>query len=565
MTGSLRLPATVLLAALAAAPALAETAPSPAAEPRAIATVNGEALFEADLERALGKLHGSVEAGSRAAFDLERLLFRMVNDTLLGQEARALGMDADGGIPERVAAFHTRLARSALEREEIATPATPTDEEVRAAFEDQYRELTLRVVTAYERREADELLALLEGGADMESLARERSVDPYAARGGRVEGVARVDLTPEIAELATSLEPGELAGPVRTDLGWSVIRLVEVRPADPERFAAAEPTLRRLVRHKKAQGLRAALARAARERHPVRIDDAVTGTLAAERRGDGRLVPRFADPEAVVARIGETALTAAAYSKALLARWSGVRNEEAALAAAPIVLDKLIEERLLEAEAEGRDYGRRPEIARRVRAFETDLLVQRYLEEVVAAGVEVGREEMEAYYRDHRDRLRKPPRLHLGQITVATLEEAERIAGLLRAGSELAWLARRHSTDRFKDSGGDRGWVSLEGGGFDPRLAEAEAGAVLDPVGVRGNYVVLKVLARQEQGAYPFEEVSGNVRQAVFSEKLRAAIERLMDTLRARSEIVIDRELLAGLEITGTVEAPEEGDGEHAH
>jgi parvulin-like peptidyl-prolyl isomerase len=131
------------------------------------------------------------------------------------------------------------------------------------------------------------------------------------------------------------------------------------------------------------------------------------------------------------------------------------------------------------------------------------------------------------------------------------MEEAERIARLLRQGTDLAWLARQHSTDRFKSAGGDRGWVAPRPGGPDERLLETAVGDVLDPVGVSDNYVVLKVLAREEQGLYDYDEVSGNVRSAVYSRKLRGAMEKFMDTLRSRSEIEINEELLKSLQITG--------------
>ena len=537
-----------------------------------VVTVNGEALSLRDVELYLGRVHdaASPQGGQRSVADLDRLMFRLVNDTLLAQEARALGLDREAPIPDRVEAYRRRLLVAALEREEIAERSQPTDSEVRQTFERQYRELTLQVVTAYQRPDAEGLLAELRAGAGMDALARDRSVDPYAGRGGRVDRVDAIDLQPEIAELASTLAPGELGGPVRTDLGWTVVRLLEAGPPGAERFAQVETTVRRLVRHRKSQALRAALARAARERHAVTVDQALTGSLEARRLPDARLVPELAGEGDVIARVAVTVdqqlkITTEDYRRALLARWSGVRNAESALAAAPGVLDELIEKRLLLAEALARSYGRRSEIRTAVRAFETSLLAPRYLEQAVASEARASREELESYYRTHQDELLRPPRIHVGQITVATGEEARRVADLLRQGTDLAWLARRHSIDRFADRGGDRGWIEPGSSGFDERLWDAAPGDVLDPTGVRGNFIVLKVTARQERGPYPFEEVSGNVRNAVETEKTRAAIARLMDTLRERSEIAIDRELLATVRLGGSINEASEASRGHGH
>lgn len=529
-----------------------------------MARVNGEELDAFELERYLKSVHEGAGTAERGAFDLDRLVFRMVNDTLLAQEARALGLDEEPPVPEQVRRYRESLAVAALEREQVSAKAAATEEEIRQAFESQYRRLTLQVVTFDERETAEAALVELRSGADMEAMAKERSVDPYAQRGGHVRSVAKIDLQPEIAELATSVGEGEIAGPIRTDLGWSVLRLTESLPADPARFDSLRSTLAQLVRHRKAQALRAAVAAAARERHAVEIEGDALSTLRAERLADGRLVPRFAAAdEAVLARVeGTRPITAGEYSKALLARWSGVRSGEAALAAAPILLEGLVEKRLFAAAAIDGGYAARPQVERAAMAYEKDLLVPRYLEEVVAPTVEVTQEDLLHRFEEHRESYQKPARLRIGQITVETLEEAQIVARLLREGTDLAWLAERRSIDRLQEQGGDRGWIEADAG-LDARLADAGAGDVLDPVGVPGNYVVFKVTAREEQGFLSFEEAAGRLRAEVLSGKLRQAISELVDTLRSRSEIEVYEEVVATLRISGT-KSVEEASG-HAH
>jgi peptidyl-prolyl cis-trans isomerase C len=526
-----------------------------------IARVNGEAILAEDIERQLGRLHGSAQKGDRPGFDVDRLMFRLINDLLLGQEGRALGMDREEPIASRVEAYRRELAVKKLRQVEIDERARPNDEEVRKTFQEQYRRITLRVVTVYERDEAEEILSELRAGADIETLAKERSVDPYSLRGGLVSDLPRIDVLNEVADLAFTLEPGQIDGPVRTDIGWTVFRVESKRAADPARFEAVERKVRRLVRHRKGEELRASLAAEVRERHPASIDDDAVRAIQPKRLPDSRLAPDYDDPSAVVVRIGEDHwITAEDYGKALLKRWSSVRNEEAARASAPIILKRLIDERLLLAEALDRGYAELPRIARSIHTFETDLLVQRYLEEIVADGIEVGAEEMKTYYDANKEKFKMPPRLHVGQITVETLEEAERIAGLLRDGADLGWLARRHSIDRFRDSGGTRGWMSPQPGAseFNRRLLEAEAGDVLGPFGSSGHYVISKVLSRKESGSYPYEKVSGKVRDILFSRKFQETLDAFITKLRSRSEIEIDEEHLARLSIAGSVE---EGSG----
>ncbi len=560
----IRAAATLLFALMPAGPAGAErhTAVSQEAGkeadtsgPDVVAVVNGEPILLTDLERYLGRLHGSVEAAERSGFDIDRLMFKIVNDTLLGQEARAVGMDREPPVAEKVETYRHQQAVRHLERREIAAGSMASDEEVAAAFTELYRSATFRVLTADDQESAAGLLRELQQGADVETLAAQRSVDPYAPRGGLVQNVARIDLQPEIAELVFSLELGESGGPVRTDLGWAVIRVESRQGADPDRLPAVRGKLRALVSQRKATALKASLSATLANRYPVQIDETVVAGIVPKRLPDGRLSPQVEDREAIVARIGDgdATISAAEYADALFERWKGVKNEMAARAAAPIVLQKLVGERLLLVEALARGYAELPELQRAARAYETQLLIPRFLEEVVAADITISEEEKRDYYETHKESFRRPPRVRVAQLTLASEQEAERVANLLRQGTDLAWLAERYSSDGFAQSGGDRGWVEPQPG-LDTRsdeLLQADVGTVLGPYAKGDRFLVLKVTAREEQGIYPFEKVSGNVREAVYSEKVEQSLDSFMTRLRDRSTIEIRHETLSRLRFSG--------------
>jgi len=533
-----------------------EEAAKPAAD--VVAVVNGEPLYSEDLERVLEQLHEGASSQRRGTPDLERMMFRLVNDTLLAQEARALGMDRDDPIPGRLAARRESLAVERLEREEIWSKAEPSAEEITAAFEESYQTITFRIITVHEIEKAQTLRRELEEGADFARLAREQSVDPYGPREGLVKDLARIDMPLEVADSAFSSPKGEVQGPIATRIGWALVRTESVKPADPARLEALRPSVRALVRLRKAEVLRAELGEKLRAAHPVSVDEEVLRSVSVDHLPDLRLVPRVPDPDAVVARVGERTVSAAVLGAALRARWQGVRNEEAARAAVPIVLDRLIRTELMAAEALARGYGDTKEARRTLHAMETQLLVSRYLREVVASDVEVTPEEMKAYYEEHKDSFHRPPRLLLRQVTVATMEEAERVAALLEGGADIAWIARRQSIDGLRDSGGDLGWLvaGRVGVPFADALFEAQPGDVLGPEEGGDGFVVGQVGAREEQGIYTFEEISGNVRRAVASLEMQQAIHRYIETLRSRSRIEIHEDVVAALQFT-VAPAPE--------
>ena len=323
-----------------------------------LAMVNGEPVYTEDAERQLAETHQQVNEGMRADFDLDQLVFRLVNDALLAQEARAMELETEEPIPGKLEALRRDLAVKHLELDEVWKPATASEQEIRDTFEHDYQRVTLRVLTTLEKADAEAALAELRDGADFAALVGERSVDPYKLRGGLVEDLARVDLQSEIATAAFAAEPGDLVGPVRTSIGWSLVRVESFAPAEAERFAAVHRDVRDVIRFRKAQELKAAFAARLRERHPVSVDTAVLAAIEPERQTDARLVPKVADPAAVVARAGDESVTAGELGDALMWRWKGIRNDEAARATTPLVLDGLLESKLLLDEALARGYDR---------------------------------------------------------------------------------------------------------------------------------------------------------------------------------------------------------------
>ncbi|HKI87349.1 MAG TPA: peptidyl-prolyl cis-trans isomerase, partial [Thermoanaerobaculia bacterium] len=474
-----------------------------------IGSVNGQPIYVEDVERRLDALHQGASVTKRGGFNLDELAFQVVNDILLAQEAKAIGIDLEAPIPSQLQQFRERLAVTRLKREEIVDPAKASDEEVRAAFEERYRRVTLRVATTYKREDAEALLKELREGADFATLAKARSVDPYGPRGGLVKDLPRADLQREIAAAAFDQKPGKLIGPISTSIGWAVLRVESFNKADPERFVKEEKDLRDLLRFRKSQALEGRLSKKLRQRFPVMVNQAAYEAVHAERLPDGRLVAR-SDQNGPIARIGSRSISTDRLLAALTQRWMGVHNEVAAKAAMPIVLERMIEDELLVNEALRRGYGDTPRAKHQIAAYETELLVQRYLKDVIAPEVKIRPDDLERYYEQHKNQFLQPPRIRVGQVTVATKQEAQQVADLLRKGTDLGWLAQQRSIDGFKDRGGVRGWLTPAPGvdELNTALMAAHPGDVLGPMGGEGRFTVYRVISRQEQGPYPFQRVS---------------------------------------------------------
>ena len=546
--------ALTLLATAAVGARAAETASEAIPDSNLLATVNDWPVYVEDLERVLSDLHSQVRESSRADFDVDSLVRnRLVSDALLASEAAALGMDSETPIPRRLEALRETMARERLQDERITSRVVVDDSEIKRVFENEYRTIDAHMATLESLEAAQEFLSEVRAGADFESLAKERSVDGLRARGGKAENFPYRNLPADIAAVVFALQPGTLSAPQLNELGWTVFRVESSAPADPELLPKAEDRIRRILELRRADDLRSQVLVELLARHEPEIDDEAIAAIGCERRDGSGLWPVVPDPEQVLVRIEDRAIRADELGAALLDRWRNVRNEEAALLTKPLVLDNLIADQVFLVEALARGYGDTAEVERAQQALLTRLLVGKYLDEVVLPSLEITRQEIEQYYQDHRPEFRRPPRLRVSQVTVATLEEADQVAELLRDGADMAWIARQRSIDRFRDSGGDRGWVEA-GRALEPfsasELQVTEAGTLLGPKGWEQNYVVMRISAVEEQGEYSFEEVSGNVRNRLKSAKFTEAMDRLLATLRESSEIRFYEDHIASLDIT---------------
>lgn len=79
------------------------------------------------------------------------------------------------------------------------------------------------------------LLALkerLDNKADFAEIARARSEDTSASRGGDLNWVSPGDTVPEFEQAMNALKPGEISQPVRSPFGWHLIQVMERRTQD---------------------------------------------------------------------------------------------------------------------------------------------------------------------------------------------------------------------------------------------------------------------------------------------------------------------------------------------
>ena len=77
--------------------------------------------------------------------------------------------------------------------------------------------------------EAKEIVVRIEAGEDFAAIARQCSLCPSGQNGGDLGWFGRGRMVPEFEKACFSAENGGIAGPVRTQFGWHIIRILETK------------------------------------------------------------------------------------------------------------------------------------------------------------------------------------------------------------------------------------------------------------------------------------------------------------------------------------------------
>lgn len=149
------------------------------------------------------------------------------------------------------------------------------------------------VLIGLDDRSESEALALAEqiktramDGEDFSALALEYSDDPSAERNeGNLGRFARGQMVPEFEKAAFALQkPGEIAGPVKTEFGYHVIKLHDRQDPTQRSFDAVKDSIIRELKNRQVRDTREAIIRRARSGDDIVVNDDAVERLEEELR-----------------------------------------------------------------------------------------------------------------------------------------------------------------------------------------------------------------------------------------------------------------------------------------
>ena len=216
-----------------------------------VATIDGAEVFRSDVEAVMQTLPEQMRQAPIEQL-YPRLLDRVIDFKLLEVEAENSNLADDPDLQPVLAQARAAVLRDAMLRKKVEEGST--DEALQARYEEMkqadgfsYEEVHARHILLASEDDAKAVIEELEGGADFEQLAKDKSTGPSAPNGGDLGYFQKGAMVPEFGDAAFAMEIGSTSPePVQTQFGFHVIKVEDKRKVEPS-FEESEPQIRQEV------------------------------------------------------------------------------------------------------------------------------------------------------------------------------------------------------------------------------------------------------------------------------------------------------------------------------
>ena len=212
-----------------------------AAPDAVVATIGGKPITEKDLTLAHEDLAASLPPQVSDAQKKDYAISYLADLKAGAEAALAAKLDQAEDFARRLAYAKDKLLLEAYLAAE--TKKQVTEEKMRKLYDDSIKamkpelEIKARHILVPTEQEAKEIEAKLKAGTDFAKLAQEFSKDPGSGKEGGDLGWFTTDrMVPEFGDAASKMKPGQVSDPVKTQFGWHIIKVEDVREKKPPTF-----------------------------------------------------------------------------------------------------------------------------------------------------------------------------------------------------------------------------------------------------------------------------------------------------------------------------------------
>lgn len=255
---------------------------------KVLAKIGNQTVTESDLEQMAGAVPEKFRHLYLTPEGRKKTMEYIVNVYVLSAEAKNEGLDRTPEV-RKLLDFTAKdlLARLYLDKKSKNLPE-PTESEAKAYYEKnrtQYQtpeSVHLRHILVKTEKEAQKVLEQLKKGQDFAELAKKVSICPSKSTGGDLDWVPKGNLLPEIEAATSSMQNGQITGPVKSKFGYHVLLMEGKRPATESSFDEVKDYVMEQLKLQKRQDFYEKLAKSLRNKMNVQITDLALTSAGAK-------------------------------------------------------------------------------------------------------------------------------------------------------------------------------------------------------------------------------------------------------------------------------------------
>ena len=226
---------------------------------KVIATVNGAKITSEDFDREVKALPEYIRAMADTPQGKKEMIDTLVMRELILQQAAKDGLDKGKDIEEKLAELKKRIIVDTYLKKKVETESKISDEELKKFYEqnlDKFKageQIRASHILVKSEQEAQSILDQLKKGGNFEELAKAKSTDSSAAKGGDLGWFGKGNMVPAFEKAAFGLKEGQLSGIVKSDFGYHIIKLTGKRAAGTRPFDEVKEQIKSAIMPQKQQ------------------------------------------------------------------------------------------------------------------------------------------------------------------------------------------------------------------------------------------------------------------------------------------------------------------------
>lgn len=229
-------------------------------ENKVVAIVNGKEITQDNVMRFLNDLGPQVAMQFQSPEGMKKVIEELVNQELLFLEAKENKLDEQDEftklLDETKATLLKSYALGKLIENEVAS-----NEDIKAYYEENKEKFTkdatveAKHILVEEEEMASKIADEINEGLSFEDAARKYSTCPSKEQGGNLGEFGRGQMVPEFEDAAFEMEVNSISGPVKTQFGFHLIKLLGKNESSIKSFEEVETEIAQQLTRMKQQDI----------------------------------------------------------------------------------------------------------------------------------------------------------------------------------------------------------------------------------------------------------------------------------------------------------------------